>query len=134
MQEVLCPFSVGMFEPEYIGERVFVPYRDGKDAFVLHLWDTLAKEENKTRIAYRFVHNGETIFSGADIQVPESYCVDSDVVFGTVLSFLCLRPGDTDADYFADYTQEQMDFCEQHAEFLALEAYLLINPESDESE
>jgi hypothetical protein len=36
---------------------------------------------------------------------------------------LILRPGDTDADYFADYTDGQRAFCAAHAEALACEVY-----------
>lgn len=37
------------------------------------------------------------------------------------MSFLTLRPGDTDSDYFKDYNETQKEFCAQHAESLACE-------------
>jgi hypothetical protein len=32
-----------------------------------------------------------------------------------------MRPGDTDRDYFADYTPEQLAWAEQHGEALSIE-------------
>jgi hypothetical protein len=49
------------------------------------------------------------------------FCIDSDDAVKSVMGWLTLRPGDTDSDYFADYTAEQMAFCEQHAETLGCE-------------
>jgi hypothetical protein len=36
-----------------------------------------------------------------------------------IMTFLTLRPGDTDADYFKDYTPEQTAFASEHAEWLS---------------
>ena len=36
------------------------------------------------------------------------------------MGFLTLRPGDTDPEYFENYTQEQKEFADQHAEALAV--------------
>jgi hypothetical protein len=48
--------------------------------------------------------------------------IDSDQCVRAILGFLTLRPGDTDAEYFENYNQEQLDFCAQHAEALSYEA------------
>jgi len=37
------------------------------------------------------------------------------------MSFLTLRPGDTDDEYFAAYTEAQRAYCGQHAEALHCE-------------
>jgi hypothetical protein len=37
------------------------------------------------------------------------------------MGFLTLKPGDTDSDYFAEYTPEQMDYCQRYAESLSCE-------------
>ncbi len=37
------------------------------------------------------------------------------------MGFLTLRPGDTDPDYFEDYTPEQHAYCDAHAEALSCE-------------
>ena len=39
------------------------------------------------------------------------------------MGFLTLRKGDTDAEYFENYSQEQTEFSEAHAESLGCEVY-----------
>lgn len=38
-----------------------------------------------------------------------------------VLSLVAMKPGDTDADYFTDYTQEQLDWASHNGESLSCE-------------
>lgn len=45
--------------------------------------------------------------------------MDSDEVLLSILSFLTLRPGDVEEDYFSEYTEAQWDFVDEHAEDLA---------------
>jgi hypothetical protein len=63
-----------------------------------------------------------TLFEGEDFCCSPLHAIDSDETVGALLGFLTLRPGDTDAEYFADYTPQQLEFCAQHAETLAWEA------------
>lgn len=41
-------------------------------------------------------------------------------VMREVLGWVTLRPGDTDADYFKDYDDEQLKFCERDAEAVSM--------------
>lgn len=57
---------------------------------------------------------------------PYSYCavpsfesVDGDAAAELAISCVAIRPGDTDSEYFADYTDEQLAFCEAHGEHLS---------------
>jgi hypothetical protein len=57
---------------------------------------------------------------------PYSYCavpsfesVDGDEAANLAISCVAIRPGDTDSDYFADYTEDQLAFCEAHGEHLS---------------
>ena len=61
------------------------------------------------------------LFEGSDFAGSPLHSDDSDATVATLMGFLTLKPGDTDADYFKDYTPEQLDFCRQHAESLACE-------------
>lgn len=63
-----------------------------------------------------------TIFQGEDFSGSPMNADDADETVAALLGFLTLRPGDTDADYFENYTPAQLDFCAQHAEALSLEA------------
>jgi hypothetical protein len=60
------------------------------------------------------------IFEGEDFSCSPMHAVDSDECVRGLLGFLTLRPGDTDQDYFDDYTPRQMTFADQDAESLSL--------------
>lgn len=103
------------------------PYRKGQGpTFTLRMWDTGFTQRSgfaASIIAYKLVQheNGQStvIFDAADFGSSPMHAIDSDNTVAGLLTFLTLRPGDTDADYFADYTDVQREYCEQHAETLA---------------
>lgn len=55
---------------------------------------------------------GAVLFEGADFGVSPLHSVDSDAALLALLWFLALRPGDTDREYFAEYTAAQLEWCE----------------------
>lgn len=74
----------------------------------------------QTRIAYSFRHQGEVVFQGADFCGSPLHADDSDATLGALLSFLSLRPGDTDPEYFASYSPAQLSFAREHGEYLSI--------------
>lgn len=95
------------------------------DGFRLELFDTHEPPTdrrwfNETALAYRFYDDGRLIFSGADYRPGASIPIDSDRSVAGLLGFLSLRPGDTDSDYFADYSPEQLAWCQDRAEELSI--------------
>ena len=100
------------------------PYRKGMGPrFTLHLYDTgRVTGGGRTQLGYALLEGRETIFAGDDFGPSPIHADDSDESVRALLSFLTLRPGDTDADYFADYTERQRQFTEEHAEALSWEA------------
>lgn len=50
------------------------------------------------------------------------HSVDGDTAKELVLSLLAMKPGDTDADYFASYTAEQLDFARTYGDDIRCEA------------
>lgn len=52
---------------------------------------------------------------------------DSPRTIAALLSFLSLRPGDVEKEYFDNYTPKQMEFAEQHGEDLSLIVYDMEN-------
>jgi hypothetical protein len=81
------------------------------------LFDTLTTDRHgKSVLAYRFFHRGRLAFAGADFHGSPLHAVEA----GAVLAFLPLRPGDTDPDYFDDYTPEQLAFARAEGENLVL--------------
>lgn len=110
------------------------PYRKGMGpTFTLTTFDTGRTQTNVgTRPTHytlgyelRMHENGRTVvlFKGEDYGCPMHSVVDSDECVRGILGFLTLRPGDTDADYFAAYTPDQLAYCAAHAEALSCEVY-----------
>lgn len=103
----------------------FAPYDNGPQ-FRLVLSDSDgASPGPRVMLAYRLEElredgSSSTLFSGEDFGVPPIYRPDGAVTVHSLMSFLCLRPGDTAAEYFADYTPAQLEFADQHAEGLIL--------------
>ena len=56
--------------------------------------------------------DGAVLFDGADYGPAPHVAIDSDESLRGLLAFLTLRPGDTDAEYFAGYSAEQRAFAE----------------------
>ena len=103
----------------------FQPYLKGKGpTFTLLTWDCRRYHRNgpQWQVGYRLTmrENGKSkiIFCGEDIGCSPLYAIDSDACVKSIMSFLTLRPGGTDREYFENYTPEQLEYCEQHAEAL----------------
>jgi hypothetical protein len=106
----------------------FAPYRkDAGPTFFLDMWDTHRVDRmGKTTIGYRLGEcpKGKTkskckiIFEGEDFHTPHS--ADGNQTVRGLMSFLTLKPGDTDAEYFKDYTPAQRAFARNHAEALEM--------------
>lgn len=116
---------------------IFRPYAKGRGpTFCLTMWDTgRLRDGNKCLLGYtltmldsinyakagtRYVKR-DVLFHGEDFGCSPLHAIDgNDAVVG-LMTFLTLRPGDTDSDYFANYTPVQLEYCSQHAEALYCE-------------
>lgn len=101
----------------------FRPYLRGKGpTFTLHTYYL-----GGDRIGYELLQheNRRTVvlFSGADFRPSPMHAIDSDDSVAALMSFLTLRPGDTDREYFDNYTNVQREYCGSHAEALSSAVY-----------
>jgi hypothetical protein len=90
---------------------------------LLELWPYGRTDDGRIRWLYRLSHRNRTIFSATDISSPVGTMPATDALIitaRTVLSFLTLRSGDTDAEYFDHYTRAQLEWRDGYAEELAL--------------
>jgi hypothetical protein len=73
-------------------------------------------------LSYQLRETGirEPLFEGQDFGCSPICATDSDATVECLMGFLTLKPGDTDREYFAGYTERQRDFCSEHAEALAI--------------
>ena len=112
-----------------IGTCHFRPYRKGMGPwFKLETLDTgQSDRRGGWYIGYRLTEydsgSATVLFEGYDFSASPMWAVDSDECMGCIMGFLTLRPGDTDEEYFEDYTPRQLEFCDQHAEHLGFEVY-----------
>lgn len=94
----------------------FNPYRKGQGpSFTLRMFHTgLTGEYGKRMIGYRLVSEGKVLFEGQDYY---AHCdADSNEAVEGIMGFLTLKPGDTDPEYFGEYTPAQLAFAAEHAE------------------
>jgi len=80
--------------------------------YTLALWDTYERDSHRT-LGYRFSGpSGRVLFQGQDYHVPGHHALDSNETVQGLLGWFVLKPGDTDDEYFKDYTPEQLEFAE----------------------
>ncbi|MFC5829534.1 hypothetical protein [Nonomuraea insulae] len=92
---------------------------------LLEVWPHGRTQDGRIRWLYRLSRHNRTIFSAADISSPIGTTLSTDTLIitaRTVLSFLTLRPGDTDAEYFDDYSRAQLAWRDGFAEELSVYA------------
>lgn len=110
---------------KYMRKETFKPYMPGLGPeFRLILLDSRPnwKRPGSELVSYELWMDdtdGSSVllFKGEDFS--PSPILNDDAV-RSLMTFLCLQPGDTDAEYFSGYSDEQMEFAEQHGEHLAL--------------
>lgn len=119
----------------------FTPYRKPGPSFSLTMWATSRQDHRgQTVIGYelkmhftatltRALRDGgikacerrmtHVLFSGEDFAGSPMHGDDSDECVKSLMTFLTLRPGDTDAEYFESYTADQLAYCDHYAEALS---------------
>jgi hypothetical protein len=121
---------MAMTKENVVRRVIFSPYRKGcGPKFKLVVWDTYRTTYGKSELGYRLTMYGgpeenfcnNVLFEGDDFGSSPLHAIDSDQTVAGIMGFLTLRPGDTDREYFKDYTPEQLDYCANHAEALACE-------------
>ena len=127
---------------QLIASQGFEPYIPGGGPyFGLVLWDTGRRDEyGKFIFKYNLtmtmptpvfgdvVRASEpiTLFEGEDFHAhytpdhPQGLHNLSSVI-ENIMGFLTLRPGDTDEDYFKNYSELQLEYCNKYAESLSAE-------------
>jgi hypothetical protein len=76
--------------------------------------------DGKYMVGYEFAETApsgeeEEILSGEDFGCSPCYSIDSDNAVCSLMAFLTLRKGDTDSEYFENYTPRQLAWTEDYA-------------------
>jgi len=100
--------------------RVPIFYNGKTSTVVVHAFEGGCQAPNHTRIDVEVRMNGKVIFPrGATwCGIPGNHSVDGIHAKELVLSLIAMKPGDTDPDYFKDYTEDQLEFVERYGEEL----------------
>jgi hypothetical protein len=114
-------------DPSHLRTVRFRPYMRGQGpTFTLTMRDAGTRDERGvTTIAYKLsmrepgARKSVVLFDAADYHGSPMHADDSDQNVEGLMGFLTLRPGDTDAEYFESYTDEQRAYCDAHAESLS---------------
>jgi hypothetical protein len=89
--------------------------------FEIDLYDRGRRDDRGcARLYYELWHAGELIFYGNEFCGSPIHADDSDDTVGALIGFLSLRPGDTDPEFFEEYTEKQMAWVNMYAEELGM--------------
>ena len=85
----------------------FRPYRQGMGpSFTLRLFDT-GTERIGYSLSMRQNRKRTILFDGDDFRPSPMHSIDGDEAVEALIRFLTLQPGDTDSEYFDNYTSAQ---------------------------
>jgi hypothetical protein len=107
-----------------------VKVRTDRLTIVIHAFDAnVTDSTGHSRIDVEVRIGGKTIFPrGATwCGMPRGTTLDGIEAKELVLSLVAMRPGDTDDDYFDNYTPEQLAFAVEYGEALGCEALRTAN-------
>jgi len=93
--------------------------------YILTTYDAGMNNAEERMVGYEFKNPaGEVLFEGEDYRPSPCHCSNSDDALRDLIGFLTVQPGDTDEEYFKDYTPEQIDFSKSgDCEYLAAWGY-----------
>lgn len=80
-------------------------------------WDS----EGRSRLTCEVRHGGEVIFPRGQLHCALHGTSDGTKARDLVLSLVGMRPGDTDEEYFSDYTDRQREWATEYGEEINLE-------------
>ena len=116
-------FAVNHARARYAGKDFIREVMLGDTGYVLVVWDShQVSRRGEPVLGYAFYEPGvdEPLFEGEDFGASPMHAIDSDETLRALISFLTLRPGDTDREYFADYSERQLDWARSEAEALSM--------------
>ncbi len=88
---------------------------------VIDAWShEMIRRDGKSHVVCQLRFGGRTIFDPDHFAIGMPGCVDDDSAKASVLGWMSVKPGDTDAEFFDDFTPEQLEFVEHYGEELSL--------------
>lgn len=89
---------------------------------IIRAFDDLGWDDaGRVKLTVEVRHGGKVIFPRGKLTCALHGSSDGLKARELVLSLVAMRPEDTDADYFADYTPEQLEWAETYGELIGAE-------------
>lgn len=73
-----------------------------------------------TALRLELQFEGKLVFSAGRIGIPGHESIDGKSAMEGALSLFAMKPGDTDDEFFADYTEAQLDFVQSYGEEIGM--------------
>lgn len=89
---------------------------------LVNMWKIGTDRDGKDLIAYQLYDSDwhdNPVFEGNDFHSPNGYSMEESAL--SLLGFLTLKEGDTDSEYFEQYTPEQIKWRDERAEQMQIE-------------
>lgn len=80
-------------------------------------WDSAGR----VRLTVEVRHDGVVVFPKGQLTCALHGLSDGIAAKELVMALVAMKPGDTDRDHFADYTPDQLEWCEAHGEAIDME-------------
>ena len=107
---VAFTLRVRLYRPEHDARLVTITAYDD----LVPQWDSAGR----VRLTVEVKHGSTVVFPKGQLTCALHGTSDSIEAKELVMSLVAMQPGDTDADYFADYTPEQLAWVTEHGETL----------------
>jgi hypothetical protein len=101
--------------------RLYIRSHDPRLITITAFDDLPSDSAGRVRLTCEVKHGSEVIFERGKLTCGLHPASDSVAAKELVMSLVAMRPGDTDRDYFADYTDSQLAWAKQHGEELSAE-------------
>ncbi len=77
----------------------------------------ITQDSWRQRWKYTVITPTGVVFDGDSLGTPRSYCKESsfDKIALQLLFLICIGLGDTDSDYFSDYSPEQLEWANSYS-------------------
>lgn len=113
---------------ERIRYAVLAPYIKGNGPTMrVEIWDTYTRDDRGMSwlIARLYAFEGGKRMHVLDqrFAMGMGQTDDGDDAMRAAITAVAMKPGDTDAEFFADYTPEALAFVTEHGENMAMVAY-----------
>jgi hypothetical protein len=89
---------------------------------LIHAFEGRVMSPNHTRVDVEVSLNREVIFDRGTLYcgIPAQHSLDGVHARENVLSLVAMKPGDTDDEYFENYSTDQLEFADRFGEELSL--------------